>query len=162
VSSAPNDDRGSGDRSFEERYFTEESTYRKCHNADEVDRVQHWYVGLLRLVDRLVPGVLEQRSVLEICCGYGPMLRLLEGNGRCVVGLDISAYALRVIRAARRSAPLLRADPSSLPVRADSQDAVVASEVLEHLREPQLLIVGGLPLPHTRWAGCGDIAQPPW
>jgi SAM-dependent methyltransferase len=142
VNSALNDDRGSGDKSFGERYFMEESSYRKFRDADEADRVRHWYAGLLRLVDRLVPGVLAQCSVLEVGCGYGPMLRLLEGDGRFVVGLDISAYALGVISAARPSAPLVRANAASLPIRADSQDAVVASEVLEHLREPELLIEG--------------------
>jgi SAM-dependent methyltransferase len=134
MSGALNDDRGSGDRSFGERYFLEESTYRKFRSSDETNGVRRWYVGLLRLVVRLVPGVLAQRSVLEVGCGYGPVLGLLEGDGRFVVGLDVSAYALGVIRAARPSAPLVRVNAASLPIRTESQDAVDALEVLEHLR----------------------------
>jgi SAM-dependent methyltransferase len=141
VAASAKGDRGSGDRSFEKRYFTEESTYRRFRDSDAAGALRYWYVGFFRLAEQLVPGLFARRSVLEIGCGYGPMLRLLESGGGFVVGLDLSAHALGVIRAARPMAPLIRASADRIPVRADSQDVVVGLELMEHLREPERLIM---------------------
>jgi len=80
--------------------------------------------------------------VIEIGCEAGGLLRHLA-NGLTIVGLDLSAAALRAARDAlgRSDVSYVHADATvPLPFRDESFDAVIASEVLEHCRSPHRVI----------------------
>ena len=78
------------------------------------------------------------RRVLDLGCRTGAVTRhLLPGNE--VVGMDVDRRALE--RAAARGIETVRGNAEDpLPFPDESFDAVVAGELLEHLREPERLV----------------------
>ncbi|HET7746753.1 MAG TPA: methyltransferase domain-containing protein, partial [Vicinamibacteria bacterium] len=71
--------------------------------------------------------------VLDLGCGPGNLLDLLDGHGD-LFGSDYSADALRFC-AERGYRRLFRADFQRLPVRSESVDLVTCIDVLEHLED---------------------------
>jgi ubiquinone/menaquinone biosynthesis C-methylase UbiE len=65
-------------------------------------------------------------TVLDLACGSGPVSRELAGDGRTVVGLDLSSAELR-LAAERGPGPWIRADGLRLPFKDGSLDAVTSS-----------------------------------
>jgi len=103
-----------------------------------------------------IPGVAVASPVLELDVG-------VAGSGRTlrVVGLDILHNKLRYMR--RYGVPLVRGSTFALPVRDQSFDCVVSSQVIEHipydesifsefrrvLRPGGLLVLGAIVLAQT-------------
>ena len=73
---------------------------------------------------------------LDLGCGAGPGLRFFAQRGLGAVGLDRSRYALEQARRLAAPQGLLEGDlGAGLPFREGSFDIVLASEVIEHLRD---------------------------
>jgi SAM-dependent methyltransferase len=71
-------------------------------------------------------------NILEVGCGWGTNLRILEGAGYRVTGLDISRRALD--RLDRSDRQLIEADISQpLPGDLPGYDCVLALDVIEHI-----------------------------
>lgn len=89
-----------------------------------------------RLFRRLVGG--PGRRVLDLGCRYGALTQAyLEGNE--VVGMDVDRDALE--QAAELGIEVVWADVEEpLPFPNASFDAVVAGELIEHVREPDRLV----------------------
>ena len=80
----------------------------------------------------------EGKRVLDLGCRSGALTRhFLEGND--VVGIDVDEAALA--RAEELGIDVITADVEEpLPLEDESFDAVVAGELLEHVRFPQALV----------------------
>jgi len=90
----------------------------------------------------LGPTGLAGKRTLDAGCGYGPFSAAAVVRGAVVVSVDIGPRL--VARAmARASSRGLAADAGQLPVRDESFDVVISSEMLEHMRAP-LLALGEL------------------
>lgn len=74
----------------------------------------------------MVPG--PASSILDVGCGAGVVTAELRALGKEAVGLDFAATPLQ-----QMSAPRVQGDATRLPFAPRSFDAVVASEVIEHL-----------------------------
>jgi SAM-dependent methyltransferase len=138
--------------------------------------------GLLRKLGERFPKVGHHR-VLDLGCGTGGMSIAAAAVYEQVVGLDV---ALRwLVMGQQRlveegvSLPLICANAESLPLRAETFDAVVADAVLEHVRSSarmrdealRVLRPGGafffttnnrfsiLPEPHVRILGFGFLPR---
>jgi methionine biosynthesis protein MetW len=93
---------------------------------------------LRRLVETHIPA---GARVLDLGCGDGGTAgRVLLERGCAYTGVDISENAVRHARERGLDARLVD-DAASLPFEADSFDAVLAIEVLEHLFLPYLAVV---------------------
>ncbi len=85
---------------------------------------------LLKLLE-LKPGL----SVLEIGCGSGVLLSILEERRCKPAGIDLSEDALKIARSRTRCSELFRADATLLPFEDSKFDRIVANHLVEHLQD---------------------------
>lgn len=88
-------------------------------------------------------GRIEPESVLEVGCGEGFLLRILQGLterglSSALTGLDVRPEAVAYADRALLGGPnLLAGSCYALPFPDDAFDLVVCSQVLEHLNDPE-------------------------
>ncbi len=96
-----------------------------------------------RVIERLHRDLAELISanissgdvVLDVGCGTGSLLSMIDAEGVKRVGLDISPAMLRM--AANVDCHLLMGDAHLLPLRDGCVDLLVSTGTLHHLRRPQ-------------------------
>jgi len=80
--------------------------------------------------------------ILDLGCGRGELACAVAEAGALSIGVDFSADALAMARetaaALGRPVQLVRARAEALPFRAATLDAVLATDIVEHLPEPDL------------------------
>ena len=96
-----------------------------------------WFVGRRKLFKFLFPllGLQNDLRVIDIGCGVGSNLRLLQTMCSNLVGMDSEMYGLVHINKSLSAVALVNGDLMRLPFKADSVDLILASDVLEHLDE---------------------------
>jgi SAM-dependent methyltransferase len=108
-------------------------------------------------------------SVLDIGCGDGGLLSKLDGRVQRVVGIDMDDSLLEQARRVAPGAELVHQSAEQLPFDEGQFDAVVLSDVLEHVGQElqqgvisearRVLKPGGLlilTVPHTGWTAFLD------
>jgi len=76
------------------------------------------------------------KSLLDVACGEGHLLRFAEQQGLECHGVDISPEAIRVAGQVLQKTKLLVANGEELPLPSESFDAVVSLGSLEHYLSP--------------------------
>lgn len=99
-----------------------------------IDSEQKLSGHLIRLAKRLGIGV--GTKVLDVGCGSGSWLRVIESIGANPHGIDISATAVSACQAAVPNAELHCAPAEQLPWPDDTFDLVTCLGSLEHFRDP--------------------------
>jgi SAM-dependent methyltransferase len=109
--------------------------------VEEIEQEHFWFQGrrvlVEALLDRRLPG--PGRLVLDLGCGSGSLLDVLERRGQRVIGIDVRPEGLARARKRHPDALLLRAEADRLPLRDGVLDAVVALDVLEHVDDAAAL-----------------------
>ena len=103
---------------------------------------------------------LKCKDVLDIGCGDGRLCSLISQAGMNIVGFDKSRG---IIEAARKAHPSLSffcidVEQDTCPVKETSFDAVVSTEVIEHLGKPSKLVEMAQVV--LRESGCLIISTP--
>ncbi len=95
---------------------------------------------LNQMITHAIPK--EVTSILDVGCGNGWLSRTMVSDRTTVISLDISSRnpleALKQNPHARHEA--LISDVYHLPLKEDSIDCIVASEIMEHVPDPALFI----------------------
>ena len=109
--------------------------YQECFDQETY---YWWHIAKQKLVSAFLKKLLHKKrvKVLDLGCGTGGVLASLK-NFAFVCGVDKSETALRLAKK-RGLRNLLKHDfaKSRLPIKNSSFDAILALDVLEHLRNP--------------------------
>ena len=135
--------------SFDYHSVAGDYQYRALHSGHPMQRF--WHRGKLTMIDQLIcPHLKAGSRVLEIGCGAGNLLLQATVPGSYPVALDLSMQALTFVRSRLEEVKSSATVPSgfactqaigeSLPLRDESFDCVLMSEVIEHLETPQISI----------------------
>ncbi|MDQ1653510.1 MAG: hypothetical protein QOI35_2710 [Cryptosporangiaceae bacterium] len=84
-------------------------------------------------IRRALPEPARTTTVLDLGCGQGALVELLQGDGFDASGIDLSAEQVQIARAAGRTGIVLGDFEEYLAGTAEPYDAIVATDLLEHL-----------------------------
>lgn len=109
----------------------------------DIEQSYWWFVGKQFLVKSILrkfkPSRLKKDRVLDIGCGTGIILKLLEGFGTAY-GVELSADAIQFLKK-RGLRFVARSDASqSIPFKDSSFSAITCLDVLEHLDDDLALL----------------------
>lgn len=132
--------------SFDYHSVAGDYQYRALHSGHPMQRF--WHAGKLTMIDQLIRPHLKAGSrILEVGCGAGNLLLQASVPASYPVALDLSMQALTFVRSrleevnsgpeAPSGFACTQAIGESLPLKDNSFDCVLMSEVIEHLETPQ-------------------------
>ena len=106
-----------------------------------------------RLHESIIKEITDEMSViLDIGCGTGWVSKKLIPSGKKVISMDISSdnpvKAVRELRHENHAG--LIADAYNIPLKNNSVDCIIASEILEHVPDPKVLIISLIKLLKTK------------
>jgi SAM-dependent methyltransferase len=79
----------------------------------------------------------EAQLILELGCGYGSTGRALKlRQGASVIGLELDPEAAAIAQACLDEVIIADLDSYRFPWAAESFDAIVAGDIIEHLKDP--------------------------
>ncbi len=103
---------------------------------DELEKNHWWFVAkrtFLRLaIDREV-GDVSKKKVLDVGCGTGGVMQMLNELGAECEGVDVSEKALEYCR--KKNLKVVQGDGIKLPYADNTFDLVISSDVLEHIEK---------------------------
>lgn len=106
------------------------------------EHAQWWIDGFTNGVDpeyeeQIIPlaksELLGYKTILDVGCGDGQISRALSLQGSDVLGIDPTALHIKIAEERGGGAQYLLGSATALPVEDESQDAVVACLVFEHI-----------------------------
>ncbi len=99
-----------------------------------------WLDESFETIQELFNGIVKSSNgiVLDLGCGCGAHYSILEGKSKRVIGLDISSDALKIYKMSGKNEKLVNGDGCNLPIKSNSIDMVFTSEVIEHVRNPEI------------------------
>lgn len=106
-----------------------------------LERTHWWFSGRRRLLKFLLSYLSIQREspVIDVGCGVGSNFTLLKSMGFKVIGIDLESYSLSFPRNLTEVL-LINGDVSKLPIKSNSIELVVATDILEHLVDDSIAI----------------------
>ena len=104
-----------------------------------LERTHWWFSGRRRLLKFLLSYLSIQRDsmVIDVGCGVGSNLPLLKSMGFKVVGIDSECYSLSFAKNLSGTL-LINGDVLKLPVKSNSIELVIATDILEHLDDDSM------------------------
>ncbi len=105
---------------------------------EKVENFHWWFFTRRKLLRFLLSSIPppEGSVRIDLGCGVGSNLKVLETFANHVVGLDRSIYALSFVHK-KVKIPLINGDINHLPLKPKSVGLIVAMDVLEHLEDDE-------------------------
>jgi SAM-dependent methyltransferase len=102
-----------------------------------LERSHWWFVGKRKLLESLISSldIRNNSIILDIGCGVGSNLSLLTLKSSRVLGVDSEIYSLSLAKKRFSTVPLINGDLQKLPLKSDSIDCILATDILEHVDE---------------------------
>jgi len=99
-----------------------------------------WFIGRRKLLKSLLSSITipQTSQLIDIGCGVGSNLGLLQSLGFKVIGVDSEIYSLLYAKKRFSTIPLVNGEILNLPVRSNSIDLIIATDILEHVSEDSL------------------------
>lgn len=80
-------------------------------------------------------------SILDIGCGDGVLLSLISKKTEAqLTGVDLDIDSLKIAKT-RLNATFIKSSATTLPFKPSSFDLVIASEIIEHLKKPEKMLI---------------------
>ena len=100
-------------------------------------RYHWWFTGRRRLLKYLVSSlsVHQNSPIIDVGCGVGSNINLLQSLGLRVIGIDSEMYSLQLAKSHVSIPTLLNASITNLPIRSNSIGIIVAMDILEHIED---------------------------
>jgi len=100
------------------------------------------YNNIIKILKANCPQTVEGIKILDVGCGDGALSYLLSKLGGLVFGIDLSINALTFARrrTKKTSIQFIQANSYSIPWEDDYFDAVIASDVIEHVQNTKLFL----------------------
>jgi SAM-dependent methyltransferase len=101
-----------------------------------LEKSHWWFTGRRRLLKALLSSLRIHRNslVIDVGCGVGSNLPLLKSMRFQVIGIDSEIYSLSLAKRIS-GVSLINGDLLRLPIKSNSIDLIVATDILEHLNE---------------------------
>jgi len=127
-------------RSYYERYWNDRKE-KKSESIEPIRSIIPKFLVKYSSYGAILHQVSEKSHVLDIGCGDGNVSSLYLTKGCTVTGIDISEKALKY--AAGQGIKILKYNINEipLPIKNESFDIVIFSDVLEHVIDPFSLLV---------------------
>jgi ubiquinone/menaquinone biosynthesis C-methylase UbiE len=120
-------------RELIELYDTTAAMYNKRYKRIQTEKYKY-----------LLGHFTEKDSVLDVGCGTGLLIGLLDGRVASMVGVDLSTEMLRVasqnIKSKGIDGNLINADADSLPFRSNVFSKIVSVTLLQNMPDPKVTI----------------------
>jgi len=102
----------------------------------KVEGSHWWFVVRKKLLKSILSSIHfpSEGVTLDIGCGVGSNLKILESAGLRTVGLDRSIYALTLAKR-KLHLPFINGDLNKLPFRSQSVGLIIAMDIFEHLED---------------------------
>jgi len=111
--------------------------------APNIDDWYNTYSGrsVLRAFDELLPCSLESKNLLDVGCGVGYYFQYFRGRGvKECVGVDVGEKLLEIQRKVNPFVKNVLGSAESLPFPDECFDIVISLGLVEHFRNPQLVL----------------------
>jgi SAM-dependent methyltransferase len=110
-------------------------TYDRLLKLANIEDWHFWFVGRTSWLKYILEKYLIHCEdwVLDLGCGTGKTLRLLEELEYQVVGLDLRPEGLRSLATPQKELNLVQADAANIPFATDRVGSIVMLDVFEHV-----------------------------
>ncbi|MEK6938331.1 MAG: class I SAM-dependent methyltransferase, partial [Nanoarchaeota archaeon] len=88
---------------------------------------------------RIIEVIGSNKEVLEVGCGVGILLKQIKANSNKVTGIDISAFAISLLKEDGING--IQSVLPNIPLNDNSFDVVVGTEILEHMDNDKELLI---------------------
>src|SRR3990172_8352313 len=126
------------------KYKTRGAGYHWEMVSRSVRKRNVFVIARYELIVNLIGNEIKGKKILEIGCGDGILSFLLAQKGAYVTGIDISKEAIKFARDKcnhMANMDFLLSSAYELTFREKSFDYVVSSDVIEHLVEPEKMLL---------------------
>lgn len=121
--------------------------YKSKLKKEVWEKDRYWALAEKGSLDTEHPGMKllfkiagEKKDILDLGCGEGTRLSLIESRGKNLTGIDISETAIKKAKAKNPGLKFVNKNIEALPFPDKSFDLVYSAFVFEHLDKPEQVI----------------------